>query len=462
MIPFPITMKAGLCAVVVTSALAACSPEESEVALVGDPSPYLFIYAGDYDRKDADFLAILDVDPDSPTFGQPLFSLTTGLTDSMPHHMEYVPPPPGEPLFMNAHHDEASLVVDISNLPSLGISKSFTPPPPFRFPHDYSRTEAGTRLVGFLRSETPDIETETGATLKDEPFSESICRARPGAFEGGYHGGIAEYSASGELLRSVSAAVDTLDKAVRPYAFAQLPDVDRFVVTSAPMTETSWAEVLQIYRYSNFQLLHTLPMPAGEIVSSDNKWKAKATGFGLQGLDDGSVFLNSYECSFYHLTRIETDDPKIERVFSVKTDQSDHAPHACGIPVLVKDFWVQPVGKSNRVVVLDIADPDNPKEVFRLETPDDFRPHWLSKDPQSNRLVLGAELGGEQGFYVLRIDEKTGALDFDDNFQGRKPGFLFSSRTPGYISLDRDEWPHGDTGGAWGHAGLFLDRPKTR
>ena len=113
------------------------------------------------------------------------------------------------------------------------------------------------------------------------------------------------------------------------------------------------------------------------------------------------------------------------------------------------------------MVVLDISDPDAPREVFRLKTPRDFKPHWLAKDPLGNRLILGAELGGEQGFFMLRFDESDGRLAFDDNFNGKKKGFLFGSRHTGYISLERRSWPHGDTGSSWGHAALFLGAGDT-
>ena len=418
--------------------LASCSPEESSIALTGTPSPYLFIYAGDFDQADSDFLAVLDVDPRSETFGEPLYSVSTDMKSSMPHHMEYTPPPAGEPLFMNAHHHEMSLLVDVSDIPALKIEKVLNPPSLLRFPHDYTRTPSGNRLVGFLRSDgaSPDpAETLTPAN----------------------HGGIAEYSASGELLRSVSAGVDTLEKAVRPYAFAMLPEIDRFVVTSAPMMEKSWAEVIQIYRYSDFKLLQTLELPSEGLRQGPEKWNAKATGFGIIPLDDGSVFLSTYECSFFHLSQIGTDFPKIERVHTIKAASPDEIPHSCGIPVLLSNFWIQPVAKTHNVAVFNIEDPGNPEEVYRLETPDDFNPHWLSKDPKSNRLILGAEFGGEVGFYVLRIDEKTGVLEFDSDFKGVKSGSLFNSKIDGYITLERDDWPHGSSGDAWGHAALFLD-----
>jgi hypothetical protein len=100
----------------------------------------------------------------------------------MPHHMEYFTPPAGERIFANAHHHEMSLLIDVSNPLAPTIAKTFGPPAPLRFPHDFTRTPTGTRLVGFLRSE--------GAS----PDPQEVVSP-------GNHGGIAEYTADGELLR---------------------------------------------------------------------------------------------------------------------------------------------------------------------------------------------------------------------------------------------------------------------
>ena len=81
-------------------------------------------------------------------------------------------------------------------------------------------------------------------------------------------------------------------------------------------------------------------------------------------------------------------------------------------------------------------------------TPDTFNPHWLARDPRSNRLVLGAELSGEEGFYLLRFDERAGTLSFDRAFT--------RDGQPGYLSLKDQPWPPGPSGPAWGHAALFL------
>jgi hypothetical protein len=100
-------------------------------------------------------------------------------------------------------------------------------------------------------------------------------------------------------------------------------------------------------------------------------------------------------------------------------------------------------------VVLDVTDPAAPREVSRLETAADLNPHWSAKDPRSQRIIVGAELGGEQGMYMLLFDQRTGKLSFDPSF-GSPTGKL------GYIDLERQQWQHGASGPAWAHAALFI------
>ena len=421
-------------------ALTACSQKPADIPLKGEASPHLFVFAGDQDMADPDFLAMIDVDPASETRGEPISSLSIGHKHSMPHHTEYVAPPAGEPMFMNAHHHELSLIVDIDGPDSLAIENTFKPPASLRYPHDYKRTPSGTRLVGFLRSEGPS----------PDPSDPMIPAG---------HGGIAEYTIDGEFIRSVSAAVPDLEEAVRPYAFALLPEQDRFLVTSAPMHENSWADVVQIYRYSDFTLLHTLDLPVGRLANGEVQEGSQQAGFGPRVLDDGSVFLNAYGCAFYHVTDIETDAPNVSMVYTLKTKAAKNDSYirgGCGISLRLGNFWIQPVGQSRAVVVLDISDPAAPKEVFRLKTPRTFKPHWLAKDPLANRLILGSELGSEQGFFMLRFDDETGALAFDTGFDGKQKGLFMSRKHDGYVSFDRADWPHGETGAAWGHAAIFL------
>ncbi len=428
--------KFAMCVIAACLVAACASPSRDTPAategVVRAPSPYLLVSAADADETESDFLAVIDVREGSPTVGTAISTLPTGMNASMPHHMEYTLPPAGELLFLNAHHHEATMLLDVSNPSALGVVKTFMPPKPLRFPHDYTRTPSGTRLVGFLRSEGKSLDTTETVTP-------------------GNHGGIAEYRADGTLLRTAIAG-DADGKPVRPYAFALLPKLDRLVVTSAPMMESSWADVVQIYRYSDFTLLSTMALPAGRGPDGELVPGSERAGFGPRVLEDRSVFLNSYGCTFYRLSEIDSSAPRLETFFALATPPADAKKGdirgACGIPVVFGHYWINPVGKLHSVVVLDIADPSNPREVFRLTTPDTFNPHWLARDPNSNRLILGAELGGEDGYFMLRFDEQTGALRFDPAFRG--------DGQAGYISLKQTTWPHGASGAAWGHAALFL------
>lgn len=396
-------------------------------------SPYVLIFAGDRDEKESDFFAVVDVAPGSPTLGRAVATLPIGMTASMPHHMEYALPGPGKLLFANAHHHETTFLLDVSNPLHPRIERTLRPPAPLRFGHDFSRMANGRLLLGFLRSE--GASPTPGDTLV------------PGG-----HGGIAEYSASGDLIRMASAAVPGVTEPVRPYAIVPMLDLDRIVTTSAPMMEDHSADVVQIWRYSDFKLLHTIAVPPGQKPDGSPLAPAARYPFGPRLLKDGSILMNAYGCGFYRLTGIGSPAPKLALVYTLQVPdpvEKDGTRGACSIPVIVGDYWIMPVGRAQTVVVLDISNPARPREVSRLATPANFNPHWAATDPRSDRIIIGAELGGEQGMYVLRFDAKTGRLRFD-------PAIVSASGRMGYIDLEAIDWPHGASGPAWGHAALFL------
>ena len=87
--------------------------------------------------------------------------------------------------------------------------------------------------------------------------------------------------------------------------------------------------------------------------------------------------------------------------------------------------------------------------------PADVDPHWAAKDPLSNRIAIGTEMDKEKGMFLLRFDPQTGQLLFDETLAS-------AAGRAGYIDLDNQSWPHGDSGAAWGHAALFLPSPSAR
>jgi hypothetical protein len=399
---------------------------------------YLYIWMGDVDHADPDFFAVIDADTTSDRYGDVVATTTVPLHESLPHHTEYEMPAAGELLFANAHHAEKVLLIDFADPLHPSVTKMLDPVPPFRFPHDMTRLPNGNVLIGYLRSEGPS----------PQPSDSTM----PGG-----HGGLAEVTARGEPIRSASAAAAGIDEPIRPYAFAMLPDIDRLVVTSAPMMESNSADVVQIWSLSELALLHTMRLPPALLENGEvMRTMRRSTGelapsgdiypFEPRLMPDGSVLLNAFGCGFYRLTHMDSDEPVIENVHTIEIEPSSGV-GACGIPVVTGSFWVMPVGAENAVVTLDVSDPAHPREVARLDTGDDFAPHWMAKDPRSNRLILGAENGGENRMLMLRIDPATGALHWDERLRAK-------NGIPG-IDFRRTTWPHGESGEAFGHAALF-------
>jgi hypothetical protein len=394
------------------------------------PSPHLLLLAADRDGAEEDFFAVVDVRPASATAGKVVTTTPFGHRHSMPHHTEYELPPAGSLLFANAHHPEATMLVDVGDAPTVRVAKSFSPPAPLRFPHDYARLPNGNVLVGFLRSE--------GAG------------PNAGDTEGG-HGGIAEYTAQGELLRSASAAVPGSPLPVRVYAMLPMLDLDLILTTSARMMEKKSANVVQLWRYSDLTLLKTLDIPAGKKPDGSPLDWANEMPFGPRRMPDGSVLLNAYMCGFYRLTGLASGSPEIAHVYDIQGRDPKVEYHrvGCSVPVVIGNHWIMPVAWSQMVVVLDVADPAAPREVSRLLLPEDFNAHWAAKDPGSNRIVVGAEMGKERGVYMLTYDPAEGVLAIDESINP-------DSTLPGYIDLENQAWPHGPSGSAWAHSALFL------
>lgn len=415
-------------------ALVVAGRATTTLASAPEPSPYLLILAADEDGREEDFFAVADLRPGSATRGQVIATRPIGHRNSMPHHMEYELPAARRLLFANAHHAEATMLVDVSRAPAITVKRSIKPPAPFRFTHDYARLPNGNVLMGFLRS--------------DGPSPKAGDKLVPGG-----HGGLAEYTADGELLRSASAAVPGMAEPIRTYAILPLPKLDRIVTTSARMMEEHSADVVQIWRYSDFKLLHTLKVPNGRKVDGSPLDWAGMLPFGPRLMADGSVLMNSYMCGFFRLTDI-ADEPRLTHVYDIQgrdlTTTSTRV--GCSVPVVVGNHWIMPVAWSQMVVVLDVSNPAAPREISRLKMPADFNAHWAAKDPRSNRIVIGAETEKEKGAFVLLHDPATGRLSFDNAVGG-------GASPAGYIDLSKQRWAHGDSGSARAHSALFLPQP---
>jgi hypothetical protein len=414
--------------VLLTCIGAACAAPQPKIAVSPGSAParYLYVWAGDQDEKESDFLAVVDVRPTSGTYAQVIATVPVGMSGTLPHHLEYQLPGPDQLLFANGHHHEQIFLFNTEQPDHPRLVRRVGPPPPYRYPHDMVRLPNGDVLVGYLRSEGPS--PVAGDTTM------------PGG-----NGGLAELDPEGRVLRTVSAADSTVPAPIRPYSFAALPTIDRLVGTSAPMMEDTSADVVQLWRLSDLKLLRSIQVSPAHLADGSLLPHGHQLPFEPRVMPDGSVLLNAYGCGLYHLTDLDTPAPQLRNVYTFEVPPNDLG--ACGIPVVVGHFWVMPVGRAHRLVTLDIRDPKHPVEVSWLATDTVFHPHWLAKDPGSDRLILGAELGGDNRMLMLQIDSQTGHLSWDETFR--------SSRDSLGLNFRRDQWPHGRTGAAFAHAALF-------
>lgn len=360
-------------------------PPDSSVT----PAKYLFIWAGPHRSDSAagnlhhpaaagsDFLAVLDADPASATYGKVLTSTAVGIAGAMAHHTEFTLPA-GRALFANDHMTGEVFLLDLADPLTPRLAHRIDSVPGFRRPHSFARLPSGNVVAS--------LQFGNGS-LPGDP------------------GGIAEFDAAGRLLRSASAADSAFPGArIRTYGVEVLPAIDRAVTTSTPMGNERTADVIQIWRLSDFKLLRTMLVPA---VAGDS---IHYYPFEIRALSDGrTALLNTYYCGSY---------------------------------------WVMPIAYDHRVVSLDLREPSHPIEVSALQTDSTFLPHWAAVDPGSDRIVIVGQDDGEARVLMARLDRTTGRLSWDEGFRDAN-----SARRG--VSFDRRVWPHGAVTAAMPHAALF-------
>jgi hypothetical protein len=393
--------------------LAGChsSPPEGSPTPDAAPSRYLFLWAGDEDKKESDFLAVVDIDPRSPTYAEVVTTLPVGAVATMPHHTEYEMPAGGV-LWANGFAVGRTFRLDLRDPAHPRLAGAFDDAGGFSHPHSYARLPNGNVLATFQHH----VAGDTIGT-----------------------GGLVELDTAGRVRRAVSAAVPDIDSTVRPYSLAIAPALDRVVSTSTDMHLDVRSRAVQIWRLSDLTLLHTLLLPPGPL--GDENWLTAEP----RVLADGrTVLVNTFSCGLYRLRGIEGETPAAEWIYSSPWEKG----RFCAVPAVAGRYWLQPSGVQHAVVSLDVSDPDHPREAGRLVLGPNEVPHWIAVEPSLKRVVITGYRELAPWVLLADLDTTTGRLQLDTTF--RAPG---SDRAGVY--LGRDDWPHGRTGPAVPHGAVF-------
>ncbi len=377
------------------------------------PDDYLFVWAGDSALKGNDFLAVIDADPSSPSYGHLVTTLGTDQQTTRAHHTEYTMPAGGM-LFANDHDSGRTFVFDLRDPLHPKVSASFTDMDGYMHPHSYLRLPNGHVLATFQHVH------------------------HGGDGPGGTTGGLVEIDDQGKLIRSRSSADPAFAGALlMPYSLVVLPDEDRIVSTNSSMhlDDIFSGVTYQVWRLSDLKLLKTAYLDVGQ-----NRYAQISPEEPRLG-PDGSVFIQTLGCGIERITDVDKNEPKSQLVYTFPGNW-------CGVPTIVGHYLVQSVPAMHGLIVLDIANAAKPVETSRLKLTDTYAPHWTSWGEKTQRLAVTSSGSPEDHrLFLLKLDQATGAISLDDAFRDidGKAGFNFEDR----------EWSHGWKGTAAPHGAVF-------
>jgi hypothetical protein len=401
-----VAVLAGLIVLICVASVPA-SPQDAAAPAAGH---YMFAWTGDAAKKGIDFLAVIDADPASPAYGKLITTLATDQQTMQVHHTEYVMPASGM-LFANDHIAGRTFIFDVRDGLHPKVVTSFTDMDGYMHPHSYLRLPNGHVLAAFQHRHGEHSEDALGQS-----------------------GGLVEIDDAGKVVRSASSADPAFpDALLTPYSLVVMPDIDRIVSTNSSMhDEYIFAgATYQVWRLSDLKLLHTEYLDVG--ANHYGQISPEEPRLGA----DGAVYVQTLGCGIERITDVATDAPRSKLVWTFPGS-------FCGVPTIVGHFLIQSVPVMHGLIVLDISDGANPKEVSRLKLSQNYFPHWTGWDAKTHRLVV---TGNENRLYLLTLDEATGAVSVDTAFHDAngKPGFDFANR----------DWPQGWKGSGAPHGVVF-------
>lgn len=384
----------------------------SEAATAAETGHYLFTWIGDAEGKGNDFLAVIDADPESTSYGRLMTSVVTDQPTKMVHHTEYTMPASGM-LFANDHFAGRTFIFDVRQPLHPKVATSFIDMDGYMHPHSYLRLPNGHVLATFQHAHS---HGSGGAATT---------------------GGLVEIDDTGKVIRSASSADPAFpDALLTPYSLVVLPDQDRVVSSNSSMHLESILHgvTYQVWRLSDLKLLKTSYVDVAANHYSHVGPQEPRLG------PDGAVYMQSLSCGLQRITGFNTDEPRANMVYAFPGSW-------CGVPTIVGHYLIQSVLAVHGLVVIDIANGEKPREVSRLTLGDDYHAHWTGWDPKTERVVVTSSTAGGDRLYLVKLDQKTGRLSLDEAFRDSdgKVGFSFANR----------EWPHGWTGTGAPHGAVF-------
>ncbi len=391
---------------------AGCSVSGDTAPERSDDSEYLYLWTASLDSTAPDFLAVLDVKPDSDRYGALVTTLPVGSGNNDPHHSEHELPADRR-LFVNGYGSGRSFIFELGDGAKPRLAGEFGDQGGFSHPHSFLRLPNGNVLATFqMRHDSSGV--------------------RPG--------GLVEMTPAGAMVRSGPAEGPGVPEGIRPYSGAIVPALDRIVTSTTDMDAKNpyRANTVQIWRLSTLELLHTITLPAGPLGDESD-----LTAEPRLLADGRTVMVSTFNCGLYLLDGIDGDNPAGRLVATFPRKERTY----CAIPVVAGSYWITTVPSYPGVASLDISDPAHPRESSRLTLDPDDVPHWIALEPNQRRLVITGYGALASRVLLATFDPATGGLALDERF--RPP----DATRPGFDLLG--PWPHGASGAGRPHGAVF-------
>ena len=369
----------------------------------------LLVWAQDEDDVAAPFVALIDADSASPTYGDVVASVAVGVAGADAHHAQ-LPPARSGRVWVNSFSADETYLVDAGDAAGPSIVGRLAPAPGLAHAHSVVPLAGDSVLVTYQMNG-----------------------------DGTGPGGLAVHAPDGAFVRGGSAADPGSDAFVRPYSAVVLPAIDRVVTTGADMHEQDTSRVLQLWRLSDLTLLSTTELPAG------SRGNENVDPFEPRVLPGGRVYAVTIACGLYLVDGIRTGEVAARLVHTFDGE-------LCFMPAVVGSWWIQTLASEHAIEVFDVYDPSAPRVVARVELPEGWVPHWLATDRAGERVVVTGYRGMQRRVLLFHFDRQTGALTPDARFG--------AGDDAAGLSLDGPTWPHGATGPAMPHAAVFVDAPR--
>ncbi len=423
--------------------LAGCGRGTREERLA---EPYLLVWAGDADRKDPDFLAVIDASPRSSTYGKVLKTYPVKAGGNEPYGLSATQRQDRR-VFATGLLSNAVFVFDLRNpvdgrlIATLGGQER-----QLAAPHDVVNLANGHVVVT-----CPDRVRYRG-----EP--KELLRTP---------GGLRELDAGGKPLRELSE-IDPRARGIIQASTGAAVDASGTLLATTSRGHGLAATnrgafipgiAVQTWHVPDLSLVRTTLLETGP--RGDENLGPLAVTFRH---NRAHAFVATHEGgALYASDSMSATEPVFRRVFdfgagSLPTDAA----------LTPDDQWyVQALPGKQRLVLLDAHDFFHPTMTHGLRFDRDpgnearerkGGPSGLTMSADGSRVAVadytmdvpGYQLDGDHRVYVVRIDrEPQPRLRFDAGFKDENTGEIG-------VDFNRKHWPHGDTGPARPHGLLFV------